>query len=154
MRLGTRDEEVLSAMNTLDPAAGPPGRHRGDEQPERAREHWWKPAAWWALLGLLLTFGVASLASIGWFVLAGALALGVVLAVRRTSPRSSPALLIGGALTPLYLAAANLGGPGLTCSRAPASSACTDLFNPVPFALAGIALLIIGGALLFALQRR
>jgi len=154
MGLGTRDDEVLSAMNTLDPAAGPSGRHRAEGHHERVREHWWKPAAWWALLGLLLTFGVASLPSIGWFVLAGALTLGIVLAVRRTSPRSSPALLIGGALTPLYLAAANRGGPGLTCSQTPASSACTDLFNPVPFALAGVALLIIGGALLLALQRR
>ena len=154
MGLGTSDDEVLSAMNTVDPAAGPQGRHRGAGHHERVGEHWWKPAAWWALLGLLVTFGVASLPSIGWFVLAGALALGIVLAVRRTSPRSSPALLIGGALTPLYLAAANRGGPGLKCSQTPASSTCADLFNPVPFALAGIALLIIGGALLLALQRR
>lgn len=142
-------------MNTLDPAADPlKGRHRDTDHHERVREQWWKPAGWWALLGLLLTLGVASLPSIGWFLLAAAVALGVLIAVRRVSPRSSPALLIGGAITPLYLAVVNLDGPGMTCSETPTSQACADLFDPVPFALAGSALLITGAVLLFALQRR
>src|SRR5690625_6322950 len=128
MGLGTSDDEVLSAMNTVDPAAGPQGRHRGAGHDERVGEHWWKPAAWWALLGLLVTFGVASLPSIGWFVLAGALAVGIVLAVRRTSPRSSPALLIGGALTPLYLDAATRGGRGRKGCQHRASGPCETLF--------------------------
>lgn len=114
----------------------------------------WKPALYWGTLGLFITFGIASLPSIGMFVLIAAALLILWGAIRRISPRTLAAALIGGGLTPLYIAAINSRGPGMFCRESAATQICTEHLDPVPFALTGVALVLIGAGALWLSHRR
>lgn len=109
---------------------------------------------WWGVLGLLVAFGIASLLTIGVFVLAAALLVGIAMAVRRVGLRSAPAFFIGVSLVPVYLAILNIRGPGTVCDRTPTSVTCEDLYSPWPFVIAAMVFLLLGVGLLLALRRR
>lgn len=117
----------------------------GHSEPDPGRVAPRGALAWWGLLGLLLSFGIASLPSIGLFVLAAAIVVAVIMVVRRVPLRAMPALLIGAAITPLYIAARNIRGPGMLCDE---SLSCGELYNPWPFAIIGALLLLVGAMLL------
>lgn len=122
----------------------------------RSRHHpvLWKPALYWGVVGLFITFGIASLPSIGMFVLIAAALLILWAVIRRISPRTLPAALVGGGLTPLYIAAINWRGPGMFCRESTTSQVCTEHLDPVPFVLISAALILIGVGAFWLSHRR
>ena len=106
----------------------------------------WLSTACWASVGALVGFGVAGLATIGLFLLVGALVVAAVaLAVPAIRPPCVPGLLSGLSTAPLFIAWLNRGGPGTTCTMTATSTSCTDLWSPWPFLVGGV--LLAGGGL-------
>ena len=105
------------------------------------RSAWpWFPTLAWASVGALGAFGIAGLASIGVFLLAGAaLVAGVALATPALRPPSVPGLLVGLSTAPLYIAWLNRDGPGLVCTTTADSISCSDRWSPWPFVVVGVA---------------
>ena len=106
----------------------------------------WLSTACWASVGALVGFGVAGLATIGLFLLVGALVVATVaLAVPAIRPPCVPGLLAGLSTAPLFIAWLNRGGPGTSCTMTATSTSCTDLWSPWPFLVGGV--LLAGGGL-------
>ena len=113
----------------------------------------WVVTLWWGLVGALLGFGVAGLASIGVFLLPLALVLLVVaLLVPALRRPSTPALLVGLSTAPLFIAWLNRGGPGLVCTTSGTSTSCVDQWSPWPFVATGV--LLAGGGLALLVHGR
>lgn len=109
----------------------------------------------WMLAGATLVLGVLSLFTIGIFVLPGALALAVGLAVsRRGHDRAATGLISGAGLMPLYVAYQNRGGPGNVCVTTATSQSCVSEWSPWPWLAAGLTLILAGLALFAVLSRR
>jgi hypothetical protein len=108
----------------------------------------------WALVGGGYALALATLLSIGVFVLALTLAATVLLASRRGSVVGLPGALSGPALPLLWIAYLNRGGPGTVCSGTAESSSCTDEWNPWLFLGPGVLLLIAGVVLFLVVRRR
>ncbi len=99
--------------------------------------------AWWALVGVLLGFGVVAILTVG----ALFVALGAVLAflggrapVLRT--RAAVAAVAGFGVAPLYLAWLNRGGPGQVCTQTADQTSCLEAWSPWPFL--AVAVLLVG----------
>lgn len=107
----------------------------------------------WALIGGGYALALATLLSIGVFVLALTAGATAWLASRRGSPVGLPGALSGPALPLLWIAYLNRGGPGTVCTGTPEGSSCTDEWSPWPFLGAGV-LLLAAGLVLFLLVRR
>lgn len=114
----------------------------------------WKPALYWTVTGFFITFGIAGLFSIGIFFLIAAAALIVWAIIRKVPPRTLPATLIGGGLTPLYIAAINWRGPGMHCRETATRQICAEHLDPLPFAGVGFALVVIGTLALILIHKR
>ena len=105
----------------------------------------WVLTLWWGAIGALVSFGVAGLASIGPFLLAGAAVLvGIAVAEPALRRPCVPGLLVGLSIAPLYIAWLNRSGPGLVCTTSARSSSCLDQWSPWPFVATGV-LLAAGG---------
>ncbi len=114
----------------------------------------WAPAVW-VVVGALVAFGVAGLATIGLFLLVSAsLLVAVALAVPALRRPSVPGLLVGLSTAPLYIAWLNRGGPGTVCTTTADATACTDQWSPWPFLAVGVLLAGAGAALLVTAHRR
>lgn len=111
------------------------------------RRAWWAYPLW-AFTGVLLGFGYAGLLSIGIFLL-GLAAILVVIGLVLPGSRNSAAFLVVAGLgaAPLFIARLNVGGPGTMCSPQPNPTHCAELWDPLPFLLAGVALVVLGVAL-------
>lgn len=110
--------------------------------------------AYWMLVGALAGFGLAAAFTVGAFLLAAALALAVLgLALRRVDKRMSPAILIGGATAPLYVAWLNRSGPGEVCESVDGGVRCLEQWSPWPLVAVALVLVIVGTALVRALRR-
>jgi hypothetical protein len=107
------------------------------------------------VVGALVAFGVAGLATVGPFLLALA-ALPVVgaPAVAALRPPSVPGVLLGLSTAPLYIAWLNRGGPGTVCTTTADVTACTDQWSPWPFVAVGVLVAGAGVALLVTARRR
>jgi hypothetical protein len=114
----------------------------------------WASTLVWGLVGVLVAFGIAGLASIGLFLLAGA---AVVLALALATPAlrspAAPGFVVGLSTAPLYLAWLNRDGPGLVCTTTADSVSCADQWSPWPFVAVGL-LFAVAGLTLLALTRR
>ncbi len=109
----------------------------------------------WGVVGALVAFGVAGLATIGIFLLAlAAVLVAVALAVPALRRPSVPGLLLGLSTAPLFIAWLNRGGPGTVCTTTADSTACTDQWSPWPFVAVGVLLAGAGVALLVTARRR
>jgi len=114
----------------------------------------WSSTLVWASVGALGAFGIAGLATIGLFLLAGAaLVAGVALAVPALRPPSLPGLLVGLSTAPLYIAWLNRDGPGLVCTTTADSMSCIDQWSPWPFVALGVLFAGAGVALLVVSRR-
>lgn len=109
--------------------------------------------ALWFATGLVLSLGGVSLPSIGLFLLALGAAL-LVLALVRVRLAGSPFLLLGAALPLLLVAWLHRRGPGEHCWRTESAGGCSEYLDPWPFLVAGLVLLLVGGALVAAARAR
>ena len=108
----------------------------------------------WVLVGGGYALALATLLSIGVFVLALTAAATALLASRRGSLVGLPGALSGPALPLLWIAYLNRGGPGTVCSGTPEGSSCTDEWSPWPFLGPGVLLLVAGVVLFLVVRRR
>nr|WP_208329561.1 hypothetical protein [Streptomyces sp. 846.5] len=108
----------------------------------------------WVLVGGGYALALASLLTIGVFVLALTAAATVLLATRRGALVGLPGALSGPALPLLWIANLNRGGPGTVCSGTPEGGSCTDEWSPWLFLVPGVLLLIAGVVLFLVVRRR
>lgn len=98
--------------------------------------------ALWLLGGILVGFGVASLPSIGLFLLpAGVLMLTLTGVLGRG--RGWPFIFPGIALPLLWVAWLHRGGPGERCWETSSAMGCDGLLDPRPWLIAGLILLLV-----------
>ncbi len=109
----------------------------------------------WGVVGALVAFGVAGLATIGLFLLALASVLvAVAFVVPALRHPSVPGVLIGLSSAPLFVGWLNRGGPGTVCTTTADSTTCTEAWSPWPFVAVGVLLAGAGVALLVRERRR
>lgn len=100
----------------------------------------------WFVAGLVagaaLAVGLLGALTIGIFVLPLAVALTVFLAIRH--PEALIGAISGLGLPLLYVAYLNRDGPGTVCVTSAGGTSCTDEWAPLPWALAGLALVAVG----------
>jgi hypothetical protein len=114
---------------------------------------WWSTLVW-AGVGALGAFGIAGLATIGVFLLGGAVLLAAIaLSIPALRPPCAPGFLVGLSTAPLYIAWLNRGGPGLVCTTTPDSMTCADQWSPWPFVALGV-LFAGAGLVLLLITRR
>jgi len=102
----------------------------------------------WALLGSTAALGSVSL---GPLLLLPVVLVGVFLWTRRGVRRSAFGLLAGAGTLLLYVAWLQRDGPGTTCWHTATASGCDQHLNPLPWLVAGAALVVAG---LVAHERR
>lgn len=107
----------------------------------------------WMLVGLLIGLGLLAILTIGIFILPVAGALAVLLLRSQPDARGLGALMVGPAAPLFYIAALNWGGPGWSCWSTSTEQGCTELLTPWPFLAGGIAFLVGGLALEWAIRR-
>jgi hypothetical protein len=95
----------------------------------------------WALLGSAAALGTVSL---GPLLLVPTALLGVFLWRRSGVRRSAFGLLSGAGALLLYVAWVQRDGPGTTCWHTATASGCDQHLNPLPWLIAGIALIVAG----------
>ncbi len=124
----------------------------GPRGSSRSASPWAFP--FWGVVGALVAFGVAGLATIGLFLLAlASVLLAVAFAVPALRRPSLPGVLVGLSTAPLYIGWLNRGGPGTVCTTTADSTTCTDQWSPWPFVAVGV-LLAGAGAILLVSARR
>ena len=127
-------------------------RHHGVVGDPRSTSPWALPV--WGLVGALVAFGVAGLATVGLFLLALASVLvAVALAVPALRRPSLPGVLVGLSTAPLYVGWLNRGGPGTVCTTTVDATTCTDEWSPWPFVAVGVLLAGAGVAMLVVARR-
>jgi hypothetical protein len=95
----------------------------------------------WALLGSAAALGTVSL---GPLLLVPTALLGVFLWRRPGVRRSAFGLLSGAGTLLLYVAWVQRDGPGTTCWHTATASGCDQHLNPLPWLIAGVALVVAG----------
>ncbi len=126
----------------------------GDRGGSRAVPRW-AVTVYWGVVGALVAFGVAGLATIGPFLLALASVFVVGgLAAAGLRPPSVPGALLGLSTAPFYIAWLNRGGPGTVCTSTADVMACTDQWSPWPFVAVGVLVAGAAVALLVTARRR
>lgn len=105
-------------------------------------------AVYWALVGALGAFGLAALPSVGMFLLLGAALLTILAIALKVNRHALPALLIGAAVIPFYIAWLNRDGPGNICTPIENGTSCGEQLNPWPFVAAGAVFVALGAVLL------
>ena len=95
----------------------------------------------WAFVGSAAALGTVSL---GPLLLAPSALAGVFLWVRPGVRRSAFGLLTGAGVLLLYVAWVQRDGPGTTCWRTATASGCDPYLNPLPWLVAGAALVVSG----------
>jgi len=95
----------------------------------------------WAAVGCAAALGAVSL---GVLALAPAALVAFALSRHPTARRSAFGLLSGAGFLLLYVAWLQRAGPGTTCWQSGTASGCEQHLNPLPWALAGLALFVVG----------
>ena len=101
----------------------------------------------WLLGGAAVGFGIASLPSIGMFVLLGAVAILLAAGVT-TRGQGWPLVLAGAALPFLLVAWLHRGGPGWVTYETATGGGGGELLDPRPWLFVGLGLLVASGVLL------
>jgi len=106
----------------------------------------------WAAIGSVAALGLISF-GLGPFASIPAAVAGVLLARKESARASAFGLLTGAGLLCLFVAWLQRHGPGITCWQTATSSGCDQNLNPLPWLIAGIALVAVGVAAHRRLQR-
>jgi hypothetical protein len=108
-----------------------------------ARVAAWK-YGWWALVGAAFAFGLAGALTVGFLFVGAGLVL-LLVGLFTPALRNSSALgAVGGlGVAPLYVAWLNKDGPGRTCRTADGVTTCIEQWNPWPWALVGLLLVVV-----------
>jgi hypothetical protein len=107
----------------------------------------------WAVNGAMYGFAVASLPSIGLWLVAPAVLLTLILARSARTSEAWPAVIAGPAVPLVWLAYLNRSGPGTVCRGTATAQSCTEQYAPAPFLIAA-AVMVLVSALLFVRARR
>ena len=109
--------------------------------PASQRSGGWSWFFAWALLGSASALGTVSL---GPLLLVLTALIGVFLWRRPGVRRSAFGLLSGAGTLLLYVAWVQRHGPGTTCWHTATASGCDQHLNPLPWLIAGVALMVTG----------
>lgn len=112
----------------------------------------WRWFAGWLLVGTSYA-GVLAAAFAGGLLLLPIAACGTVILTRRGREQGIPGLFSGLGFGSLAVAYVNRDGPGDVCTKTQGGDACVQDFNPLPWLVIGLVLLIAGFAW-FAHRRR
>ncbi len=134
-------------MTDARPAADQPGH-----APSPGTASAWSGFGAWAVVGAGLCLGLLSILSIGVFVLAATVLIGLLVTRWRRSFTETFGVVSGVALPLFWIAYDNRAGPGEICTSTARSISCTDEWNPWPWVLAG-ALLALSGIAAFVAYR-
>jgi hypothetical protein len=108
----------------------------------------------WALLGAGIGVGFGAVLVVGLVVALALLVLGGIVVARQGLRPAQLGVISGFGVLPLIIAWLNRQGPGQYCTSSGTSgSQCVAQWSPWPFALVGIALVVVG-VLLFLRTRR
>ena len=108
----------------------------------------------WALLGAGIGFGFGAVLAAGLVVAVALLVLGGVLVARQGLRPAQLGVVTGLGTLPLTIAWLNRHGPGQYCTGGvTGASECVAQWSPWPFALVGVALVVVG-VVLFVRTRR
>ena len=122
-----------------------------DGQTDRGEWRWFLA---WAVVGALGSFGLLAALSIGVLFLGAAGGLVALLLSRYpSSVRGLWGLLAGAAVSAGFLAWTNREGPGEVCHVSATETACSEQWNPWPFAIAAVVMLGLGVALFLRSRR-
>jgi hypothetical protein len=107
----------------------------------------------WVVVGACGALGFVSFAL--WVFLVPAAVIGALLLAKLRTPYGSVAgLLAGAGLALLFVAYLQREGPGTTCWRTATGGGCAQHLDPRPWLVAGIAFLLTGVSLYWAIRRR
>jgi amino acid transporter len=120
-----------------------------------SRQRAWGWFAVWVAIGAVASFGIIGLLTIGLplLVLSGGTAAWL-LAKQSESRAGTWGLLSGAAAAAGFLAWTNRDGPGDVCHTTATEQSCQQEWNPIPFALVAVLLLVTGVVLFVIAQRR
>lgn len=108
----------------------------------------------WALLGAGIGFGFGAVLAAGLVVAVALLVLGGILVARQGLRPAQLGVVTGLGALPLTIAWLNRHGPGQYCTGGvTGASECVAQWSPWPFALVGVALVVVG-VVLFVRTRR
>jgi hypothetical protein len=128
------------------PRAPRVGQHADVGEVGARREWGWFLA--WFVVAAAFAVGLLGAFTIGIVALPVAIGLIVLLATRRHDSAARAGALSGFGLPLLYVGYLNRGGPGTVCSVSPSGTSCTDEWAPLPWLIAGAAMLV-GGVVAF-----
>jgi hypothetical protein len=108
---------------------------------ERTHLAAWSGFCAWAFFGTVAAFGLL----IGGTIAVLPILLGVwLLATRPSLRRSWFGVMTGAGVTLLYIAYVQRRGPGTTCWQTATAAGCDEHLNPLPWLIAGAALVLLG----------
>lgn len=108
----------------------------------------------WTATGVIASFGIIGLLSVGLPLLVVAAAASAVLAGRADSRVGLWGLVSGASVAAGFLAWTNRGGPGEVCQTTGDVTSCEQQWNPIPFAVVALLLLSCGVVAFVAGRRR
>jgi hypothetical protein len=126
----------------------------GIQAPALPQRRAWSWFAVWAGLGVVASFGVIGLLTIGLPLLIICGGIAAWLLTRRHDARVGIwGLSSGASVAAWFLAWTNRDGPGSVCHVTATANSCQQEWNPLLFAIAAALLLVVGLAL-FIIERR
>jgi hypothetical protein len=120
-----------------------------DTTPPRTKG--WSGFVGWTVGGAVVCLTALIFPTLGALLLAAAV---IVLISRPPTRRSGFGLAAGAALPLLWVAWNNRVGPGWACTSTPTSTSCDQLYDPVPWLVVGLILIVAGIAGQLATRRR
>jgi len=107
----------------------------------------------WVVLGAGIGFGFGAVLVAGLVVALALLVVAGVLVVRQGLRPAQLGMIAGLGALPLTIAWLNWHGPGAHCTSTATGTACVAQWSPWPFALVGVALVVVGVALFVRTRR-
>ncbi|WP_456847502.1 hypothetical protein [Cellulomonas sp. P5_C6] len=107
----------------------------------------------WVLLGAGIGLGLGAVLVAGLVVALALLAVAGVLVARQGLRPAQLGVITGLGALPLTIAWLNRHGPGEYCTRTASGTECVAQWSPWPFALVGLALVVVGVALFVRTRR-